>query len=591
MENKRKDISSSLKKGLIILFGIIVLLFLLVGFLTDVVWFKELGYLSVFLKKYITCIEIGIPVFVVITIAAYFYMRSISDSFFRKVELENEPDNRAVDRFNKFVALIAGGGLAIFTSINLWQKLLEFANSTSFDLTEPMFNQDVSWYIFRLPFLNALVNDLLILTVVFMLLTVLSTFILMNSNRPVGATQYEEEQEAKRQEEEERAQAAERGETTSKEYDDAFGDFHDAEKEFEEFKKEYSQLSKKERKEQRKAWRKESRKQPVRDPKSDPYKLVLNVASWQSILMGVLLFALVGIKFWLKQYDLLQNHVGAVYGAGYTDVHIKLWIYRAIILLAVIAAILFIRDVMKRRYKTIVILPLIMIGVFLLGSGAELIVQNYVVSPDELNKESKYLERNIELTQHAYGLDEVDIKNFSASPNLSAADIANNPETITNIRINDYTPTNKLYNQTQSIRQYYDFNDVDVDRYMIDDEYTQTFISAREINEENISPTFVNSHIKYTHGYGVALSRVDKVTQSGQADVLVGDIPPESKTESIKIDNPAIYFGDMTNDWVVVNTNEKEFDYPDGDSNQYTTYDGNAGIKMNIGNRILFAIK
>ena len=121
---------------------------------------------------------------------------------------------------------------------------------------------------------------------------------------------------------------------------------------------------------------------------------------------------------------------------------------------------------------------------------------------------------------------------------------------------------------------------------MIDGEYTQTFLSAREINEEAISSTFVNTHLKYTHGYGIALSRVDKVTSSGQADVLVGNIPPESDTESINVTNPAVYFGELTNDWILVNTDEKEFDYPDGDSNQYTTYGGSAGIRMNLPNRI-----
>ncbi|MDY5975792.1 MAG: UPF0182 family protein, partial [Anaerovoracaceae bacterium] len=185
----------------------------------------------------------------------------------------------------------------------------------------------------------------------------------------------------------------------------------------------------------------------------------------------------------------------------------------------------------------------------------------------------------------------VETKKFAASSSLDGEDIANNPETISNIRINDYSPTKKLYNQTQSIRQYYDFNDVDVDRYMIDGEYTQTFLSAREINEEAISSTFVNTHLKYTHGYGIALSRVDKVTSSGQADVLVGNIPPESDTESINVTNPAVYFGELTNDWILVNTDEKEFDYPDGDSNQYTTYGGSAGIRMNLPNRILFAIR
>ena len=214
-----------------------------------------------------------------------------------------------------------------------------------------------------------------------------------------------------------------------------------------------------------------------------------------------------------------------------------------------------------------------------------------MVNPDEINKESKYLERNIEYTQQAYGLSQVDMKDFAASQDLTSEDIANNDETISNIRINDYSPTQTFYNQTQSIRQYYTFNDVDVDRYMINGEYTQTFLSPREIDEEKISDTWLNRHLKYTHGYGVTLSRVDKITASGQPDVLIGGIPPESTAEEIDITRPEIYYGELTNDYVLVNTSEDEFDYPDGNSNKYTQYEGDAGIRLNLLNKLMFSVK
>jgi uncharacterized membrane protein (UPF0182 family) len=148
-----------------------------------------------------------------------------------------------------------------------------------------------------------------------------------------------------------------------------------------------------------------------------------------------------------------------------------------------------------------------MIIVGVVGMGAGMLVQNFVVSPDEINKESKYLERNIEYTQYAYDLNEVDTKPFAANYDLSTEDIKNNEATFSNIRINDYLPAEKFYNQTQSIRQYYTFNDVDVDRYMVNGEYTQTFLSTREIDETKISETWINTHLKYTHGYGVTMSR------------------------------------------------------------------------------------
>ena len=168
---------------------------------------------------------------------------------------------------------------------------------------------------------------------------------------------------------------------------------------------------------------------------------------------------------------------------------------------------------------------------------------------------------------------DVNKKEFAASNDLTGEDISNNDETISNIRINDYEPAKTFYNQTQSIKQYYSFNDVNVDRYNINGEYTQTFLSAREIDENSINDTWLNKHLKYTHGYGITLSRVDKITASGQPDMLIGGIPPVSDVDEIKITRPEIYYGELTNNYVLTNTSEEEFDYPDGNENKYTTYE------------------
>ena len=220
-----------------------------------------------------------------------------------------------------------------------------------------------------------------------------------------------------------------------------------------------------------------------------------------------------------------------------------------------------------------------------------MLIQNFIVSPDELNKEKEYLERNIEFTQYAYQLEDVTTTSFAADNTLTGSDIAENSETISNIRINDFDPAQQFYNQTQSIRQYYTFNDVDNDRYMIDGKYTQTYLATREIDESKISDSWLNRHLKYTHGYGITLSRVDKVTASGQPDVLIGNIPPESSVEEIQITRPEIYFGELSNEYVIVGTDEDEFDYPSGESNEYTRYEGDAGINMNFFNRLVFAVK
>ena len=317
----------------------------------------------------------------------------------------------------------------------------------------------------------------------------------------------------------------------------------------------------------------------------------MEIASGKLTILGVIFYLMLGIDFFLKQFQLLHAHNGAVYGAGFVDVTVTLWVYRVIMALSIVGAITLTIHIKKGTLTKLLKLPVLMIVVYVLGVGAGKMVQALVVSPDEINKESKYLESNITYTRHAYGLDNIRVATYKADASLGANVIANNQETIGNIRINDYEPVQDYYNQTQSIRQYYSFNDVDIDRYTFGDSITQTYLSAREIDEEKISNTWINKHLKYTHGYGVAVSQVDKVTTSGQPDVVVGNIPPETNLDELQIKRPEIYFGELTNDYVIVNTKELEFDYPDGNENKYTEYEGDAGVKLNFLNRILYAIR
>jgi uncharacterized membrane protein (UPF0182 family) len=291
------------------------------------------------------------------------------------------------------------------------------------------------------------------------------------------------------------------------------------------------------------------------------------------------------------QYDLLYTESEVLFGAGWTDLHIWLWVYRVLAFFSIVAAITIPVAVLKRKTKLGVAVPVIMVAIFLIGSLSAMIVQNIIVAPDAIDKEGPYLKNNIEFTQKAYDLNKVSIKDFKAEDNLTSKDIQNNDATFKNIRINDYQQAQKFYNQVQNIRRYYYFNDVDVDRYTINGEYTQTFLSAREIDESKVDNQWINKHIKYTHGYGATISRVDKVTDNGQPDVMVKDIPPKSSFKELEITQPGIYFGELTNNYILVDTKEDEFDYPDGSTNIYTKYEGNAGIKLNFFNRVLFSIK
>lgn len=572
------------KVSIIILIVVVVasLFLTLVGFISDFMWFKEMGYVAVFFTQLVTQLKVGIPTFIIVTGLVMLYLHHLRKSYFAKIASSEATDMKKLNRTTNWLAVAFGVVATVMSVTNLWFEILKFANSTDFDITDPLFSFDISFYLFKLEFLSQL-NEILIGVIVgFVILTIVYYIILMTVRTPDVFK-------------EEPVQGAETAEDSEERYtgnanpfggnpfgDNPFGG-NNANNAKDPFSKIFESLT-----------GKKVNARPIKPKKQfddGNFRQLMNIASGKITILGFIFFIMLAINFFLRQFDLLHAHTGVVYGAGFTDVNITLWMYRILCGLAILSAIMFIVQMGRKKYKSLLTVPVIMILVGLVGTGAGMLIQNFVVSPDEINKESQYLERNIQYTQYAYQLDDVDIKAFAADNKLTASDINANVETINNIRINDFDPAQQFYNQTQSIRQYYTFHDVDVDRYMINGKYTQTFLTAREIDENKIDTSWLNRHLKYTHGYGATLSRVDKVTSSGQPDVLIGNIPPESEVKEIEITRPEIYFGELSNEYIVVNTDEKEFDYPDGQSNKYTMYEGKAGIKLNFFNRVLFSIK
>lgn len=570
MEKRQRRLS------IIILIAVLIIgLFVsLIGFISDFLWFREMGYLSVFFKQIVTQLKVGIPTFVVISVLVYLYLNRLKKGYFSKIASSEETNLKKLGKTTVVLSILFGIFATIMAVMQLWFEILKFANSTSFDLNDPLFGFDISFYIFKLDFLTQL-NDILIGIIIgFVLLTIIYYIILMTVRTPdVFKEQVPPEAEFAGDRDERYSGSSnpfENGNKRTNNPNDFFGKFSEA------------------------FTGKKPQAKPVKPKKQfddNNFRQLMEIASGKLAMLGFIFFIMLGISFFLQQFDLLQAHTGAVYGAGFTDVNITLWKLRALCVLSVLAAVMFVVKMKRKQYKKILTVPVVMIVVGLVGTGAGMLIQNFIVSPDELSKEAPYLERNIEYTQYAYQLDDVSTKAFAADNTLTAADIAENSETISNIRINDFDPAKQFYNQTQSIRQYYTFNDVDNDRYMIDGKYTQTYLATREIDETKISDSWLNRHLKYTHGYGVTISRVDKVTSSGQPDVLVGNIPPESSVEDIQITRPEIYFGELSNEYIIVGTDEAEFDYPSGESNEYTHYDGTAGIELNLFNRIVFAAR
>ncbi len=576
-------------KGIIIIILLIILLFVaLIGWITDFLWFRELSYVSVFLTKLFTQLKIGIPTFIIVTFLAYIYLKFLKRGYIKKVDSDEEVDHKRLNLITWGLAGAFGVITTYFAVTKLWFQTLQFINSTGFKIKDPLYNIDISFYVFKLNFIEEVNGILITLIAAFAILTVVYYLILLTVRTPKIFETVEENIE-----EEEEDIAYDDDRYTGEDDEDFNRNLGDDNNPFSEINDMFGKFTKQFTGGGRGGFGGFGGKKkpaPKKQLDNQNFRLMIHIAEKQLVIVGILFFLMIGVHFFLKQYDLLFGSTGAVFGAGFTDVNITLWMYRILMGLSVLAAVGFAIGITKKKFKPAIAVPAVMIAIGLLGTGAAMLVQNFIVSPDEINKESKYLERNIEYTQYAYGLDNVNMKAFKATQDLSSDDIANNEETISNIRINDYDPAKTFYNQTQSIRQYYTFNDVDVDRYTIDGDYTQTFLSPREIDEEKISGTWLNRHLKYTHGYGATLSRVDKITASGQPDMLIDSIPPESSVD-VKITDPEIYFGEMTNDYVLVNTSEDEFDYPDGNNNKYCQYDGKAGIKMNLLTRLMFSVR
>ena len=569
------------RKISIILMSIILVLVLfltMIQFITDFMWFKEMGYTDVFFKQLVTQLTVGVPTFIIVTALVQVYLTHLKKTYFAQIASSEDTNLKGLKRTTLILSIVFGA-LATFMAVSqLWFEILKFANSTSFDLADPLFKLDISFYIFRLEFLKQL-NEILIGVIIgFVALTVIYYIILMTVRTPDMFKEEAPHYEG----------AGDAGTDNGERYTAGSNPFGGGQQGGSNTNDPFSKFA--EAFGGKKAQQRPSR--PKKQFDDNNFKQLLKIASGKISVLGFIFFIMLAINFFLRQFDLLHAHTGAVYGAGFTDVNVTLWMLRILCVLSVLSAILFVVRMKQKKYKKLLSVPVFMIVVGLVGSGAAYLIQNLVVSPDEINKESEYLARNIEYTQYAYQLDDVDVKPFAADNTLTYKDINENTETINNIRVNDFDPAQQFYNQTQSIRQYYTFNDVDVDRYMINGKYTQTFLTAREIDESKRgNDSWLNTHLKYTHGYGIALSRVDKVTASGQPDVLIGNIPPESQVDEIQIERPEIYFGELSNDYIIVGTNEKEFDYPDGDSNKYTTYEGDAGIKLNFFNRVLFSIR
>ena len=489
--------------GVLLILGGILILFIIgniaKGLYTEWLWFDSLGYGSV----YATILKTKVLVF--FSTAIIFCILFLGNLVLATRLAPKSGPNiwpwsivRRVQQVSKLSIIVGTVLLSLIFGLvaqGNWEVVLRFFNGQPFGITDPVFNKEISFYVFSLPFLHMLLGWLMGVLIVTLLGTA-GVYFLSHT---------------------------------------------------------------------------------VQRLKFDFNRQVL-------AHIGGLVIAILGLfawGYWLGIWELVFSTRGVVFGASYADMHAKLpaqWILLAVV---VICVGLILVSVLRRKFRWVPYgIGGWIVAIIIVGAIFPAVVQRFQVQPNELAQETPYIEYNIQFTREAFALDRVEEQSFPAEEAPSPEDIVQNEMTINNIRLWDPRPLKDTYNQLQSFRAYYDFNDVDIDRYIIDGEYRQVMLSARELSAEKLAEeaqTWVNRKLQFTHGYGIALSPVNEVTAEGLPVLLVKDIPPVG---DFNIERPQIYFGEKTNDYVIVRTKTEEFDYPMGDENVYGHYVGKGGVSL-----------
>ena len=311
--------------------------------------------------------------------------------------------------------------------------------------------------------------------------------------------------------------------------------------------------------------------------------------------LSLLIATLLVLLAWGAALDVprtLLTPAGVIQGASYADVEARIPMLKLLMYVALLGASLATYQAFSPKQWPVPLAVVLYIAVSAGGTGYGALIQRIVVTPNEQEREAPFIEYNVEATRKAFALEEIDARELSGDATLTRSDIEANPETINNVRLWDHGPLLDTFGQIQAIRSYYDFASVDNDRYVINGEYRQTMLSSRELNSNSLSNrTWPNERLVFTHGYGLALGPVNQVTAEGLPVLFVKDLPPNSEVD-LSVEEPSVYFGELSNDYVIVNTDTREFHYPEGDDNVYSEYDGESGIPIGgLFHKLLFSLR
>jgi uncharacterized protein len=311
-------------------------------------------------------------------------------------------------------------------------------------------------------------------------------------------------------------------------------------------------------------------------------------AAFRGVCCALALFLLMlSWRTYLSRFPFMWEDHPIFSGVTYTDAHYTLPALLFVSIALILAAIILLVNAFAvRRFSLLLIALALPFATYVIGVAlVPSYVQSFIVKPNEIDRETPYISHNIEWTRKGFGIDQIELRDFEADPSVAALDLPNNRDSIDNIRLWDWRALQDTLRQIQAIRTYYDFPDVDVDRYPIAGQTRQMMIAPREINDDKLpGRNWVNDRLIYTHGFGVTMNSALGFTPEGLPQFVLSNMPVESTAGDVRVTRPEIYFGERTDRFVYVKTQQKEFDYPQGDSNTYTTYDGSGGIR--IGNRL-----
>jgi uncharacterized protein len=331
-------------------------------------------------------------------------------------------------------------------------------------------------------------------------------------------------------------------------------------------------------------------------PEAEGEKILPKVKAHLAILLALIL-AVRAWGYWLGRYELNYSQRGTVTGASYTDVNAELPALYLLIGVSVIAIVLVLLSIWRRGF----LLPgaavaLLVVASIILQGAYPAAIQRLRVDPQELARESEFIERNLAATRAAYKLDDVERYTFGIANDLDEQDVLDNEITLRNVRLWDPEVLETTYQELQSLRPYYEFNDVSIDRYRIDGDLRQVMIATRSLSGlQESADTWQNRHITFTHGFGVVASQVNTANPEGQPVFIASNIPPAGRDEVVPSEEPSVYFGDFaTPVYSLVRTeaNELNFEDPETQEQVLTEYDGAGGVPVSgIGRRLAFALR